>query len=159
MERCGEREGLTLDGDLPLLHRLEQRRLGLRRGPIDLVGEQQAGEDRATSKLEARRALVEDERAGEVGRKQVRGELGALEIESERLGERTCGERLAEPREVLDEDVAAGQDRRQNKGQRFALADNGLTDLVEDIVGERRNLSQVEIGGASATTSECRLGS
>ena len=37
----------ALDGDLPLRHRLQQRRLGLRRGPVDLVREEEAGEHRA----------------------------------------------------------------------------------------------------------------
>ena len=37
----------AVDGDLALLHRLEQRRLGLRRGPVDLVGEHDVGEQRA----------------------------------------------------------------------------------------------------------------
>ena len=39
VERLGERERRALDGDLALLHRLEQRGLGLRRGPVDLVYE------------------------------------------------------------------------------------------------------------------------
>ena len=43
----GERVGDAVDGDLALLHRLEQRRLGLRRGAVDLVGEEQVREDRA----------------------------------------------------------------------------------------------------------------
>jgi hypothetical protein len=35
------------DGDAALLHRLEQGRLGLGRGAVDLVGEDDVGEDRA----------------------------------------------------------------------------------------------------------------
>jgi hypothetical protein len=37
----------AFDRDLPLLHRLEQRGLGLRRCAVDLVREQQVREDRA----------------------------------------------------------------------------------------------------------------
>ena len=40
------------DGDRPLLHRLEQGRLGLGRGPVDLVGQHQVGEDRPALELE-----------------------------------------------------------------------------------------------------------
>ena len=46
-ERLGERVGLVADGDLPLLHRLEQRALHLGRRAVDLVGEHEVGEDGA----------------------------------------------------------------------------------------------------------------
>ena len=46
-ERLFERVGAALDGDAVLLHRLEQRGLGLGRRAVDLVGEQDVGEDRA----------------------------------------------------------------------------------------------------------------
>ena len=42
---------------------------------VDLVGEQQPGEQRTPPELEVARALVVDERAGQVGRQQVGGEL------------------------------------------------------------------------------------
>ena len=41
-ERLGQRVRLAVDGDLPLLHRLEQRRLRLRRRAVDLVGEERS---------------------------------------------------------------------------------------------------------------------
>ena len=50
----------VLDRDLPLLHRLEQRGLRLRRRAVDLVAEEQVGEDRARPELEVARALVVD---------------------------------------------------------------------------------------------------
>ena len=46
-ERRLEREALPGDRDLVLLHRLEQARLGLGRRAVDLVGEDEVGEDRA----------------------------------------------------------------------------------------------------------------
>ena len=46
-ERVGQPVPLAADGDLPLLHRLEQRGLGLGRGAVDLVGQDDVGEDRA----------------------------------------------------------------------------------------------------------------
>ena len=51
----------ALDRDLPLLHRLEQRRLRLRGRPVDLVGEQQVREDRPGPELEVAAALVVDD--------------------------------------------------------------------------------------------------
>ncbi len=45
-ERVGQRVRVALDGHLPLLHRLEQRGLRLRRRAVDLVGQQHVGEHR-----------------------------------------------------------------------------------------------------------------
>jgi hypothetical protein len=54
-EGVGQLEAIALDGDLALLHRLEQRRLGLRGGAVDLVGEHHVGEDRPGAQGEGRR--------------------------------------------------------------------------------------------------------
>ena len=45
-ERPADLVGLPVDGDVPLLHHLEEGGLGLRRGAVDLVGQHQAVEDR-----------------------------------------------------------------------------------------------------------------
>jgi hypothetical protein len=44
--------GDAVDRDLPLLHALQQRGLGLRAGPVDLVADDHVGEDRARLELE-----------------------------------------------------------------------------------------------------------
>ena len=46
-EGVGQAVPLAADGDLALLHRLEEGRLGLGRGAVDLVGQDDVGEDRA----------------------------------------------------------------------------------------------------------------
>ena len=69
----------AVDGDLLLLHRLEQRGLRLRRGPVDLVGEHDLGNDRPGAELEVAGLLVVDRDAGDIARQQIRGELDALE--------------------------------------------------------------------------------
>ena len=76
-ERRVERVAVAGDGDLVLLHRLEQARLGLRRGAVDLVGEHEVREDRAGLEPEDPLPVLldEDVRAGDVGRHQVRREL------------------------------------------------------------------------------------
>ena len=51
-ERPRQRARLAVDGDLALLHRLQQRRLGARRGAVDLVGQHDLGEDRPGPELE-----------------------------------------------------------------------------------------------------------
>ena len=83
-ERVGQRPRLALDRDLPLLHRLQQRGLRLRRRPVDLVGEQQVGEDRPGAEVELGGAGVEDQRAGDVAGHQVRGELQPLGLQRQR---------------------------------------------------------------------------
>ena len=75
-----QRIGLAADGDLALAHRLEQRRLHLRRRAVDLVGEQHRMEDRAGLEFEAAVLRAPDLGAGEVGRQQVGRELHAGEI-------------------------------------------------------------------------------
>ncbi len=62
-ERVGQRVGLAADGDLALLHGLEQRALDLGRGTVDLVGQDQVGEDRTERHLELAELLVVDPRA------------------------------------------------------------------------------------------------
>ena len=46
-ERVGQRDGLPVERDLPLVHRLEERRLRARARAVDLVGEEDVREDRA----------------------------------------------------------------------------------------------------------------
>ena len=95
---------------LTFLHGLEQRRLGLRRSAVDLVGEQEVREDRAGPELEVRLALVPDRGARDVRRKQVGRELDAGEVEAGGPGEGSCRHGLGEPWDVLQQDVAVGED-------------------------------------------------
>ncbi len=117
-----------------LLHRLEQRRLGLRRRAVDLVGEEDLREDRPLH--EAQRAvtvlLVEDLRAGDVGRHQIRRELNPLEREIEDLRDRLDEQRLGETGHAGDQAVPAGEERHQHFVDHRVLADDDLADLGED---------------------------
>ncbi|BDZ57414.1 hypothetical protein GCM10025872_10710 [Barrientosiimonas endolithica] len=143
MERPREREGGALDGDLPLLHRLEQCRLRLRRGAVDLVGEQQPGEQRTLAEVELAARLVEDVRPGQVRGQQVGGELGAGEAQPERLGDGARGEGLAQAGEVLEQHVPAGQDGREHQLERASLAHDHLLDLVEHCSGRTTGAGDV----------------
>ena len=72
---------LTTGGDATFLHGLQQRRLGLGRGAVDLIGEHDVCKDRPADKPE--RALpggvilLEDVTAGDIGRHQVGRKLDA----------------------------------------------------------------------------------
>ncbi len=59
-ERPRHLVALAVDGDVAFLHHLEHRRLRLRRRPVDLVGEDDVGEDRAGTELERAVGLVVD---------------------------------------------------------------------------------------------------
>ena len=87
-----------------LLHRLEQGRLGLGRGAVDLVGQDDLREDRAGLKLEDAAAvgqLHDDVGADDVGRHQVGRELDAVEVEIDRVGQGPHQQRLAQARHAL----------------------------------------------------------
>ena len=72
-ERAVEHVRRPVDGDLRLLHRLEEGGLGLRRGAVDLVDEQDVGEDRARPEAERAALAIEDVDPGHVRRAAGRG--------------------------------------------------------------------------------------
>jgi len=75
-----QRVGATIDGDLALFHRLQQRRLGFGRGAIDLVDEDDLGVNRARAKLKFARLLVKDGHPGHVAWQHIRRKLDTLEL-------------------------------------------------------------------------------
>ncbi len=129
----------AVDGDLPLAHRLEQGALGARRGPVYLVGQQHVGEDRAREEVELASLLVVDPEAGDVAREQVGRALDPGELAAEGVREGLRERRLAEPGEVLDQEVAPGQQAGQHVLDHGRLAPErgveGAPDLVDRPVG------------------------
>src|SRR5258708_6387415 len=79
-EGVGERARLAILRYLALLHRLEQRALGLGRCAVDLVGEYHGIEDRSRVEAERQRPLVIDRQAEDVRGQQVARELHACVI-------------------------------------------------------------------------------
>ena len=106
-------QGFAADGDLPLLHRLQQRRLHLRRRAVDLVGQQDVGEDRTPLHRELAGALVVDHRADEVGRQQVGSELHPAAIGLDGGGDGLYREGLGEARQPLEQDMTIGEQSKQ----------------------------------------------
>ncbi len=134
-KRRGEPICLTRGTDLMLLHRLQQRRLGLRRRAIDFVGEHDVREDGPAHEPEAALAggeiLFDDLGAGDVGRHEVGRELNAIEREIERLGDGLDHERLGESRHADEQRVSARENRRENPVQHIRLAHDAQPDLCE----------------------------
>ena len=108
-ERLLERIGGAADRHLALLHRLEQRGLHLGRRAVDLVRQDDLGEERPLLDVELLRLLIEDHRADEVGRQEVGRELDAGEAGVDDLGERADRQGLGQPGHALEQDVAAGE--------------------------------------------------
>ena len=106
---------IAVDGDVALLHHLEHRRLRLRRGAVDLVGEDDVGEHRAGPELERAVRLVVDQPAGDVGRQQVGRELHAPPRAVHRVGDRLGQRRLAGAGHVLEEQVALGEEAHERR--------------------------------------------
>ena len=139
-ERRRQRVGLLADRDRLLLHRLEQRRLRLGRGAVDLVGEHDVREDRPVLELEAarrlaRRAALDDHvGADDVGGHQVGRELDARERQVQRLGQRAHQQRLAQAR--ARPRAARGRPRaaRRRPRPRCRLPDHAAPDLGEQAV-------------------------
>ena len=122
-------------GDGLLGHGLQQRRLRFRCGAVDLVGQQEVGEDRAWLKRELAptlRILDQNVRAGDVGRHQVRGELDAAELQVERLGERSHQHGLAQPGHTLEQGMATGDEADQHVAHNVRLPHHDGGDLVLD---------------------------
>jgi hypothetical protein len=121
-----------------LLHRLEQRRLRLGRRAVDLVGEDDVGEDRAGREHHLAAAgggvLVDDVGAGDVRRHQVGRELDAVELQVEDAGERRDEQRLREAGDADDETVAADEQRQEDQLDHVALADDALAKLGDDLL-------------------------
>ena len=145
-ERVADLVGHTVDGDASLLHDLEQGRLRLGRGAVDLVGEHDVGEDRAGVEVEGRLGRVVDRHAGDVARQQVGGELDAAVAALHRAGHRPGQLGLARAGEVLQEQVPLGEHAGQRQADDVLLAEHGLVD-VGDHLAERLGEPLGLVGG------------
>ena len=68
-----------VDRDIPLLHRLQEGGLNLRRGPVDFVGQQQISEHRSFVDDELARRLMIDRSPHHVSGKEIWRELNPSE--------------------------------------------------------------------------------
>ena len=121
---------LAVGRHLPLAHRLQQRALRPRRRPIDLVGQHDVGEDRPRTKEKLMRLAVVEAAAGDVGRKQVGGELDAVEAAGEAAGDGLSDQGLAHARHVFEQDVLAGQQRNHRQLHDVRLAKYYAGDIL-----------------------------
>jgi hypothetical protein len=121
-------------GDLPLLHRLEQCGLRLRRRAVDLIRQHYVGEHRPWQKAEgslSRVAIVLNNLgAGNVRRHQIGSELDAIELERQRFSERSHKQRLGKTRDPHEQAMAACEQRDQQLLHDVMLPHDGFRELV-----------------------------
>ena len=103
------------------------RALDLGRGAVDLVGQQDAGDDRAGPGVEGAGRRAVDLRAGQVGREQVGGELDRGGRAGRGPGQGAHGPGLGQAGDALDQDVAAGQQATTRRSIKRPLADDGAS--------------------------------
>ncbi len=97
------------------------------------------GEDGAGMELEVPTAGVVDRDAEHVGRQQVGGELHPLEAQPEAGGHGVGEGGLAQPGQVLDQQMAAGEQRHEGQPHLLRLAQHQPVDLI---LGRAQGLSQ-----------------
>src|SRR5687767_1765332 len=127
-----QRMSHAVDGDLTLLHRFQQRGLSLRCGAVDLVGEDELGYDRTRTVFEAVSLLVEDIDSGHVAGEEIGGELNALEGAADRACNCLGQDRLANPGDVLDENVTAAEQGYEDEEHLVPLTDDNSLDVIAD---------------------------
>src|SRR5688500_6966340 len=111
-----------VDRDTTFLHRLQQTALRARRRPVDLVSDHDVREDRARPHFERRRLWIVQRYTQDVRGQQVARELHAPETQTKRRRERTRQRRLADTRNVFEQDVTTRQQRRQRKSNDVRLS-------------------------------------
>jgi hypothetical protein len=149
-ERIRQRARHAVDGHAPLAHRLEQRRLRLRRRAVDLVREHDVREDRARRNSN-RRAC------GSKTETPIRSEGSMSEVNCTRTKRPPTarasagGQRgLADAGDVLDEQMPACEQRRQGEPDRLGLPLEGGSDRRAE------TLHQIELAPIRRLRVSCR---
>ena len=131
---------MAVHRDLTFGHRFEQCRLRARRGPVDFVGQHDVGEDRPGAKFKTLLLALKDRQAEDVGRQHVVGELNALPGPADGQRQRMSQRRLADPGQVLNQQVAATEQGCQGEIDDLILVDDDAVDDVSNPAKIRRQL-------------------
>ncbi len=145
-ERQLQRIGGAVHRDLAFLHAFQQRRLRLGRRPVDLVAEDDVGEDRPGLELELAQFLVEGADPGQVARQQVRRELNPPDRAVDGPGQRLGQLGLADAGHVLDEHVPLGEQDGHRQPDRLGLAGDHRLHGRADAMGHRHEFVQLPVG-------------
>ena len=152
VEMTTQRVIRAVDRDRSLIHRLQQGGLGLGRRAVDLVRQQDVGEDRPLHEPECIGAEIEQIGAQDIARHQVRRELDTPEIERKSRGETAREEGLCRTRRPFQEHMATRKDGDQQLINNPVLAMDRLTDFRAQRLGALGELFKGE-GHASSRAS------
>jgi hypothetical protein len=111
-------------------HRLEQSRLHLGGGAVDLVGQDEVVKDGTALKAEAPVFGAIDVGAGQVGRQQIGRELDAVIVSLHRRRECTDCLRLGESGCALDQEMTVGQQRDQQAVDQIVLPQDATAEMA-----------------------------
>jgi hypothetical protein len=139
-ERPRQRVRRPADAHLPLGHHLEQRRLHLRRRPVDLVDQHQVREHRPQLDVERLLRRPVDPRPHDVRRHEVRRELQPHRRAAHDRRQRLHRQRLGDPRHALQQAVTAREQRHQHPLDHPVLTDHDLLDLEQRPLERRAGL-------------------
>ena len=128
-----------VDRDLAFVHGLEQRRLGLGRGAIDFVGQQNVGEDRAALEFESLFERRKHRDAQNIRRQHVAGELHALKGAIDGAGKSLPKRGLANSGNTFDQQVSAGKNADQREANHVVFAANHAAQGLFEFSGFVRN--------------------
>ena len=112
----------SVDGGLALFHGLQQRGLGARRHAVDLIHQQQLGEERPLVHAEVGELGVEDVGADDVGGHQVRVALHPAEADVQHAGHALDGQRFGHAGHAFDQRVSSAENGCQRLGDELLLA-------------------------------------
>ena len=119
---------------------------------VDLIGEKDLREHGAGPKFEVLQLLVEDGDPGDVGGQKVGRELDASEGAVERARQRLGQHRLADARNILDQEVALAEEGRQTHPNLTVLVDDGAANVRKD--GLRHALHGIELNLTSGPAAQ-----
>jgi hypothetical protein len=138
-EGIRERVRGLVDGDLALLHRLEECRLRPGGRAVDLIDEHDVRGERAGPVLERAGVLVVDRNTGDVTRHEVGRALDAAkaEVKGPRDGARERG--LPHPGHVVEQDVTLHEKRAEQLLGHLPLSYDDGADVLDEALGRPLN--------------------
>ena len=120
-KRARQQVRAPVDGHLALVHGFQQRRLRFGRSAIDLVRQQEIGEDRPRLEFERLGMRVVDSDPQHVAGQHVAGELQAVEAAGHRARQGLGQRGLPHARHIFDQQMAARQQADHREPYNFGL--------------------------------------
>ena len=149
---------LAAGGHAAFLHDFEQCGLGLGRGTIDFIHQQQILEHRAFFIAQSSVAFfvfTDDVRAEDVRRHQVWRTLHPARLQAHHLGKRAHEVGFAETGNAFQQHMPTGEDGDQHIAKQFIVTDDGFLHLGLEVGEQGAEISVVRHGAILASGSDC----